>query len=252
MAGKDRRLYLILAFLTVFYSGSLDCFANFEWRKVNNRAFEAGEKLTYMVKWKGVAGGTSVMEVEKIVKISGRDAYYVTLSTRSSKFLDMFYPIRDHVESYIDRDGIFTWKQRKKLRGGKYRSDKETIYDQEKHQALHKGKKIDIPVYVQDSLSSVYYLRTQELKKGDSLIIDANDDGKNYLVEVKVMDIEKVSTPQGKFKALKTEVVWKREGKFQEDRSIIWFSDDKKKIPVKMEKQSNRGKVTLLLKKAIF
>jgi len=242
----------MLTFITIFYAISIQCFADFEWRKIENRAFKVGEKLTYIVKWKGVAGGTSVMEVKKIVKISGRDVYYATLYTRSSKFLDTFYKIRDRLESYIDREGVFTWKQKKKLRGGRYRSDKETIYDQEKHQALYEGKKIDIPFYVQDSLSSVYYLRTQQLKKGDSLIMDANDDGKNYLVEAKVLDMEKVTTPWGKFEALRTEIVWKRQGNAQEDRSQIWLSNDEKKIPIKMEKQSRMGKITMLLQKAIF
>jgi len=252
MAKKNRILYLILAFLTIFYNSSRDCFANSLWRKVENRAFKVGEKLIYIVKWKGIAGGTSVMEVKKIVKISGRDAYYVTLSTRSSGFFDVFFKTRDLVESYIDKEGIFTWKERKRLRGGKYRSDKETIYDQVKHQGLYKGKKIDIPFYVQDSLSSFYYIRTQELKKGDSLIIDANDDGKNYSVEVKVTGIEEVIAPCGKFKALKTEAVWKREGEGTEENSQIWFSNDERKIPVKIEKQSKTGTITMLLKKAKF
>lgn len=252
MAKKNRTVYLIFALFLIFYSSSIDCWANSLWRKVENRAFKVGEKLTYIVKWKGVAGGTAVMQVKKIVKISGRDAYYVTLSTRSSRFFDIFYKIRDLIESYIDKQSIFTWKQKKKLREGRYRSNKETIYDQEKHQALYKGKKVDIPVYVQDSLSSVYYLRTQELKKGDSLIIDANDDGKNYSVEVKVIGIEKVATPSGKYKALKIEVVWKREGKVHVESSRMWLSNDQRKIPVKIERQTKTGKITMLLKKAKF
>lgn len=252
MAKKNRTVYLIFALFLIFYSSSIDCWANSLWRKVENRAFKVGEKLTYIVKWKGVAGGTAVMQVKKIVKISGRDAYYVTLSTRSSRFFDIFYKIRDLIESYIDKQSIFTWKQKKKLREGRYRSNKETIYDQEKHQALYKGKKVDIPVYVQDSLSSVYYLRTQELNKGDSLIIDANDDGKNYSVEVKVIGIEKVATPSGKFKALKIEVVWKREGKVHVESSRMWLSNDQRKIPVKIERQTKTGKITMLLKKAKF
>lgn len=247
MAKKNRIVCLIFALFFVLYVSLIDCLANSHWRKVDNRAFRVGEKLTYVVKWKGVAGGTAVMHVEKIVKISGRDAYYVTLSTRSSKFFDVFYKIRDVIESYIDKEGIFTWKQRKRLRGGKYRSNKETVYDQERHQASHKKKKIEIPVYVQDSLSSVYYLRTQSLKEGDSLIIDANDDGKNYAAEVKVMGMEKVATPSGKYEALKTEVIWKREEKIHGESSQIWFSNDERKIPVKIERQ---GKITMLLKKA--
>ena len=252
MAKKNRTVYLIFALFLIFYSSSIDCWANSLWRKVENRAFKVGEKLTYIVKWKGVAGGTAVMQVKKIVKISGRDTYYVTLSTRSSRFFDIFYKIRDLIESYIDKQSIFAWKQKKKLREGRYRSNKETIYDQEKHQALYKGKKVDIPVYVQDSLSSVYYLRTQELNKGGSLIIDANDDGKNYSVEVKVIGIEKVTAPFGKFKALKIEVVWKREGKVHVESSRMWLSNDQRKIPVKIERQTKTGKITMLLKKAKF
>ena len=252
MAKKNRIIYLILVLFFVLYGSSIDCLANSLWREVENKAFQVGEKLTYIVKWKGVAGGTAVMQVKKIVKISGRDAYYVILSTRSSKFFDIFYKVRDLIESYIDKQGIFTWKQRKKLSGGKYRSNKETIYDQQKRQALYKKKKIDIPVYVQDSLSSVYYLRTQKLTKGYSLILDANDDGKNYSVEVKVIGIEQVTTPCGKYKALKTEVVWKREGKVHTESSQMWLSNDERKIPVKIEKQSKMGTITMLLKKAKF
>lgn len=252
MAKKNRIVSLILVLFFLLYGSLIYCLINSPWRKVENRAFQVGEKLTYIVKWKGVAGGTAVMHVKKIVKISGRDAYYVTLSTRSSKFFDIFYKIRDLIESYVDKEGIFTWKQRKKLRGGKYRSNKEIIYHQEEHQALYKGKKIDIPLYVQDSLSSVYYLRTQELKEGDPLIIDANDDGKNYSVEVKVIGIEKVATPSGKYEALKIEVVWKGEGKIHTESSQMWLSNDQRKIPVKIEKQSDMGTITMLLKKAEF
>ena len=252
MAKKNRIVCLILILFFIIYNSSIECLANSSWRKIDNKAFQVGEKLTYMVKWKGMAGGTAVMQVNKIVKISGRDAYYVTLSTRSSRFFDVFYKIRDVIESYIDREGIFTWKQRKKLRGGNYRSNKETIYDQEKHRALYEGKNIDIPFYVQDSLSSVYYLRTQDLRKGDSLIIDTNDDGKNYSAEVKVLGIEKVVTPSGKYEALKMEVIWKRKGKIHTESSQIWLNNDERKIPVKIERQEKMGKITMLLKEAKF
>lgn len=190
------------------------------------------------------------MEVKKIVKISARDAYYVTLATRSSRFFDLLFKTRDFIETYIDKEGIFSWKWRKRLRGGNYRSDKEAIYDQAKHQGLYKGRKINIPFYVQDSLSSVYYLRTQQLKEGDSLIMDVNDDGNNYTVEVKVTGIEEVNTPCGEFETLKTEVVWRGEKGVAGENSQIWFTNDQRKIPVKIEKQSQSGTITMELKKA--
>jgi len=192
------------------------------------------------------------MELKKIMKISDRDVYHATLSTRSSRLMDIFFKVDDLLESYIDKEGIFTWKQRKRLRGGKYRADRETIYDQVNHQAYYGEKKIDIPYYVQDSLSAFYYLRTMELRKGDIITIDANDDGKNYLVEVKVMSIEPVSTPWRKVEALKTEVVWKGEGKPQGENSLVWFTNDEKKVPVKIEKGNRMGTVTMVLKKAKF
>jgi len=253
MAKKNRSVCLIITLLMIFYITQKECWTNsLPWRKVENRAFKKGEKLIFVVKWKGFAAGTSVMEIKDIVEFSGRDAYYATFSTRSSGLFDVFFKVRDLVESYFDTEGIFTWKQRKRLSGGKYRSDKETIYDQVKHEASYKGKTINIPLFVQDSLSSFYYLRTQNLKEGNSLIMDANDDGKNYLVEAKVTGIEKVTTPSGEFKALKTEVTWSREGKISQESSRIWLSDDERKIPVKIEKETKSGTITMLLEKAIF
>jgi len=243
---------MIFALSIILYTNWANSIENSLWPKVENRAFAVGEKLTYVVKWKGIAGGTAVMEIREIVRISDRDAYRVTLSTRSSGFFDIFLKIRDFLESYIDKECIFTWKQRKRLRGGKYRADRETIYDQTNHLAFYRGKKIEIPSCVQDSLSSFYYLRTQKLTEGESIVIDANDDGKNFLVEVKVGKLEKVATSSGRFEACKTEVLWKRKGKPDIEKSYIWFTNDEKKIPVRIEKQSKSGTITMLLKEARF
>jgi hypothetical protein len=82
--------------------------------------------------------------------------------------------------------------------------------------------------------------------------MDVNDDGKNYSVEAKVIGIEKVTTPSGKFKALKTEVVWKREGKVSEENSRVWLSNDERKVPLKIERQIKTGTITMLLEKVKY
>jgi hypothetical protein len=50
-----------------------------EFQKDSNKAFKVGEKLTFDVKYGFVTAGEATFQIPKMRKISGRDAYHVTL-----------------------------------------------------------------------------------------------------------------------------------------------------------------------------
>src|SRR3970040_1028966 len=61
-----------------------------------------------------------------------------------------------------------------------------------------------IPARVQDSLSSLYYVRTREdLSAGKSIFVDIHDSGKNWSVEMQILGKEKINTPAGEFDTIK-------------------------------------------------
>ncbi len=140
-------------------------------RVIPNNAFDVGEKLTFSIRYGPIVAGSSTMSIPQITKINGYEAYKIVTEARSSGFFSAFFKVRDRVESYIDRDGLFSWRFEKHLREGKYRADQYVDYDQMNGWAVsNKKDTMKIPPCVHDILSSFYYIRTQQLEVGKSLL----------------------------------------------------------------------------------
>jgi hypothetical protein len=55
-----------------------------EFRKIENKSFKVGEKLTFEVKYGFVTAGVAEYSIPKIVKIAGRDVYNVNFNVSSN------------------------------------------------------------------------------------------------------------------------------------------------------------------------
>ena len=219
-------------------------------RVVANQAFQVGEELTFIIRYGPVVAGSSTMYLPKITKIRGNEVFVIVTEAQSSGFFSAFYKVRDRVVSYMDRDGLFTWRFEKRLREGKYRSDRFVDYDQVDGWAVSSKKdSMRIPPCVQDILTSFYYIRTQKLVVGKSLLIDNHSDNKLYPLEVKVHKKEKVRLKAGEFDCFVVEPILRASGLFKsKGRLLIWLTDDARKIPVQMKSKIVIGYVTAELK----
>ncbi len=213
-------------------------------RKVENNAFGVGEKLRFAIKWGIITAGYATLEVRGIIDLGDYKAYEIVSQARSNSFFDIFYKVRDTVKSYIDKDGIYSWRFEKHLREGKYHHDSVIIYDQEKHFADFNGKVLEIPEYVHDILSAFYYIRTQELIVGQEFRMPVNAGDKNYELIVKVLEKTRIKVPKGKFDVILVEPLVKYDGIFQhKGRLLIWLTDDERKIPVLMRSKIAVGSI---------
>lgn len=219
-------------------------------RVVPNKAFQVGEELTFIIRYGPVVAGYSTMSIPKITKIKGNEVFNIVTEANSSGFFSAFYKVRDRVVSYMDRDGLFTWRFEKRLREGKYRSDRYVDYDQTTGWAVTSKKdSMRIPPCVHDILTSFYYIRTQKLEVGKSLFIDNHSDNKLYPLEVKVHRKEKISVKAGEFECFVVEPILRASGLFKsKGRLLIWLTDDIRKIPVQMKSKIVIGYVTAELK----
>lgn len=215
-------------------------------RFVPNNAFKVGEKLSFVIRYGPIVAGSSTMSIPKIEKVNGNETYKIVTEARSSAFFSAFYKVRDRVESYIDRDGLFTWRFKKILREGKYRANRSVEYDQVNGWAVSNEKdSMRIPPCVQDILSSFYYVRTQELEVGKSLFIDNHADNKLYPLEVKVHKKERVKVRAGEFDCVIVEPILRASGLFKsKGRLLVWLSDDERKLPVQLKSKIVVGYIT--------
>lgn len=210
-----------------------------EFRKLENKAFKEGEKLTFDVKYGFVTAGVAVMQVPKIKRISGRNAYHVTFEVNSVPSFDLFYKVRDRYETYIDIEGLFPWRFEQHIREGSYSRDFSAFFDQRKGKAKTSEGEYDIPLYAHDIVSAFYFARTLDysnLKVGDKIRLQNFYKNKVYDLDVKYLGKETIEVAAGKFDCIIVEPLVQEGGLFKSEGSIlVWLTDDDIKMPVRVK-----------------
>lgn len=229
---------IIFVFFTLIYlTGAFAQKKNF--RKVENKAFTVGEKLTFDVNYGFITAGRAYMEIPQIKKISGRNAYNVVFRVNSVSTFDAFYKVRDRYETYLDVEGIFPWRFEQHIREGSYSRDFSAYFDQWKGKAITKKGIYPIPEDVNDIVSAFYYVRTFDFsnaKVGDVIHLENFFKNKVYPLDVIYRGKERISVTAGTFDCFIVEPLVVEGGLFKNEGSIIiWLSDDELKIPVKVK-----------------
>ena len=210
-----------------------------DFRKLTNKAFADGEKLVFDVKYGFVTAGIGTMEIPKIKKISGRDAYYVLFTVNTVPSFDWMFKVRDRYETYIDKDALFPWRFEQHIREGKYSRDFSAFFDQHKGKAKTTEGEYPIPKNVNDILSAFYFVRTfdfSKMKVNDLLNLQNFYKDKVYDLDVKYLGKETIEVPAGKFECIVIEPLVKEGGLFKSEGSIIiYLTNDEAKMPVRVK-----------------
>jgi hypothetical protein len=205
-------------------------------RNIPNPAFGVGERLEFSVKYGTISAGIAVMEISDTASVDSHTCYRIVSTANSNDFISVFYKVRDSVQTYLDVPGLFPRIFSKHLREGNYKVDRLTYFDQKRHLAITGKDTIPTFGFVQDPLSSLYYIRTQELIPGNDVMLDSHADRQNFPLKVKVLGKEQVEVPAGKFDCVVIEPVMRSEGIFKAKGNIkIWLTDDEYKMPVMMK-----------------
>ena len=231
---------------------------------VHNRAYAIGEKLTFKIRYGIVRAGTAEMMVKKETSLNDKAVYHIQTTAKSTATFDWVYKVRDEINSYIDKEGLFSWKFEKKLREGGYKVDLlvnyspedsladiyRTRYKRRKRNVSQSNYQVKTPPFVYDILAAFYYTRTQELQVGQTINLVNHDNRKIYNLEIKVYKKETIETAAGTFRCLQIEPLLKGEGIFKrKGRLRVWLSDDEYKIPVMMKSEVVVGHITTELEK---
>jgi hypothetical protein len=219
-------------------------------RKVNNRAFAAGEYLVFDIAYGPVKAGTATMGIPDTARVGGRPCLHIVTTAESSPFFSNFFNVKDRVESLFDSEGIFSWRFDKHLREGHYKAERTELYDQANRRVFYRNDTIPAPLYVMDILCAFYYTRTQPLEVGGHLDLDAFGDGAVYPLRVLVHRRETIKVPAGRFACIVVEPVIKGEGIFnQKGKLTIWLTDDERRLPVLLKSKVLVGSIDCRLRR---
>ena len=214
-------------------------------RYVENVAFGVNEKFTFDINYGFINAGGATMEVTRLIEYNNRPCYQTVTRAYSNSFFSNFFNVDDRVESIVDALGIFSWRFEKNLKEGSYSANRQYTFDQRLNLAYDGKDTVEVNPYVQDALSALYFVRTQDLEVGKSVFADNFTDGKLYPLEVKVIRREEITVPAGTFECLVVEPLLRSVGVFKhEGKLTVWLTDDRLKMPVLMKSKVLVGSIS--------
>lgn len=171
--------------------------------------------------------------------------------------------VRNRYSSIVNQTDFGVQTSTKLVEQGKVRREQKTELNREtglvtytdRNLTIEKSppnvKKKPAPSWIQDLVSTIYFVRTQPLNEGDVVAIPISDGGEIYNIEVVAGKRQEIKTRAGKFKAIQVNAkifdgrYVKRSGEM-----LVWISEDAARLPVRARVKTSGATITVDLKRA--
>lgn len=230
--------------LSIGYTKTSGTRTGVEFRKIPQNAFSVGEKITLSVRYMGIPCGELTMSVGELTTYRGRPVYVVHAHARTNRAFSLFYEISDTLTSYVDAEGLFSWKYIKDIHETKDDTRVVHEYDHALGTWTSEGaRRGEILPYTQDLLSAIYYLRGVAWNEGDDTIeAPLNDTKKNYQMRFGLGKRRKMSVLSEQIPVRAGRPTVELEGKYKMiGTNEVWFTDDPRRIPVLVKSNIRLG-----------
>ena len=218
--------------------------------QADKHPFTVGETLKYDLKVNVIKAGHAKLQVIGEEIVDENQTYHIKYTVKSNRYVDRLFYVRDQVDSWLDKNGLFTRKFMKYIREGSYRYKLEAKMNYIDSTLTSEDEVFQIDSEIRDPFSLFYYLRSIPLKVGQKLSFKTFDNGQFVDFHIIVHRKENVRVPAGRFRCLVIEPYRKGKTLFKQKGDMrIWLTDDERRLPVKIETKATFGSMTMLLKK---
>jgi hypothetical protein len=242
------RLFCIINLFLYFFivSGSL----SFALAEETHHPFQPGEKMNYVLKWGAIPAGEATLEVHDMYKIKGVEAYHFVMTARSNSFIDIFFKVRDRIDSYADAGMNHSLYYKKDQQEGKTRRNIRVDFDWEKQESTYVNLDTEPKVISQqsgsfDPLAAFYFTRMLDLREGNEFTQPVTDGEKTMMGILRVTGKDRILVAAGTFNTILIEPdLQKVEGVFskkQRAKIKLWVTDDERRLLVKMKSKAQVG-----------
>jgi hypothetical protein len=241
---------IVSTLLLIFLLGVSSLLAQKKLRSFPNEAFKAGEVLKFRAHYGFIDAGMVTLEVEKEMKaIGSRSCYHIIGKGFSVGAFDWFFKVRDHFETYLDKDAMVPWIFIRRVNEGGYKFNQNMNFNQYTGKVTCETGTYSVPEYTQDLISSFYYARCLDYsnaKLNEEFEVPAFIDTSTIPMRIKFVGREKLTTKLGTFNCLKFKPLLQVGRVFKaREEMTIWFTDDKNHIPVRLESKIMVGSIQL-------
>lgn len=218
---------------------------------VRNPSFGRGEQIHFKMTYGffNVGKGSAIISPD-YHKVNGRDCFKVEVTGQTVGMVSWVSDVDDKWGAYIDTAALVPHQFYRKIREGRYKKDEWTDFDHvnrkihvratDKRGKMKEPVTYDAPAAVRDMIGGFLYLRVMDfskLKVNDTVSIKGFFEDEFYNLKIVYKGKDKVKLKFGKVNALKFAPVMPSNKVFEkgDDTVIAWFSDDKNRIPLKID-----------------
>jgi hypothetical protein len=241
---------------------SMEDAEGFSGRRPKVDPFRVAEKVVMEASYFGVVAGDISFEMRPFVEVNGHKSYHFVGTAKSTSVFAMFYAIDDWVETFVDFDTLVPYSYALHVKETKQLRESRSVFDWQKLRATFWDKKInsekrvdnskeewDIPRFSQNVFSAPFYLRNFTFKVGKKIAFRVAHEKTNLVLTAEVVRKEHITTPAGEFDTVVLKPTIQLDGEFKPVGDIfLWFTDDDRKLIVRMESKIKIGKIVAVAK----
>lgn len=218
---------------------------------VQNESFSRGEVLDFKMTYGIFTVGKGSAHIHpNYFKLNERPCFKVDVYGKTVGMVDWVADVDDQWGAYIDTAALVPHMFYRKIREGRYRKDEQTYFDHENRKISVKvaDKKTgkfkepvvyEAPAHVRDMIGGFLYLRIMDfsdLKVNDTITVKGFFEDEFYALRIVYKGKKTIKTKLGKIRTLAFKPIMPKNQLFDgEDSITAYFSDDKNRVPVKID-----------------
>ncbi len=214
--------------------------------------FAPGEKLVYRVYYGWLTAGEAVFEVyPRLYQINGLVCYVFRGSGKTASVFEWFYKVRDYMDTYVDTAQMRSLLYYRYVNEGDFHFVDTVRFDYERFEIRGRKGVFSMQDGVMDMLGAFYYARRldiQNMPDGTIIPVPVFLDDKIYDLGMKIIGRETIKTELGTFRCIKITPLVVADRVFRgREEMLMWVTDDKNLIPVKITSPVIVGSVSATL-----
>jgi hypothetical protein len=241
---------VIIVILLAFVLTSFQTERGPEYSYVRNESFGRGEVINFKMTYGFFTIGKGSARVHpEYFKFNDRHCFKVDVEGKTVGMVDWVADVDDRFAAYIDTAALVPHQFYRQIREGRYKKDEWTNFDHRKRKIevkatgkdgkMKEPKYYDAPAHVRDMIGGFLYLRVMDfsrLKVNDTVTVTGFFEDEFYRLNIVFKGRETIRLKVGKVRALVFSPVMPKNKLFEgEDSIVAYFSDDKNRIPLKID-----------------
>ena len=206
------------------------------------------KKLNYILEFQNISAGNGYI-ILKEDSLNSQPVIKLKSEIKTNKYVDWLYKIRNKITIYMDNSDLSLIKVINKINEGGYKKNHNALVDIKNMKIINDRGTKDIKQKIYSPLSIIFSIREKIISLDKNFQYRTYSNGKEKNINISLIGKEKIKTPFGKFNTIvfnptsaNNKPVLKNSGDMK-----IWYTDDKKKLPIKIEIKIKYGSIILLL-----